>query len=138
MILYLVEELKQAQVGYSVDEGGESLTGTGEGDWRENWLVIGYEDECGDPIFIDVAEDDFPVYTSVHGCGNWEPNLIAVSFNNFIKALSYIKEISIGRESPVERERNPVPSSDRARILETIANENPKISLTFWEIWLQE
>lgn len=59
--LFSSNELGEAQLGYSVDINGQSLAGTGDGDWHPSWLVIGNEDETGDPIFIDTDDDQFPV-----------------------------------------------------------------------------
>jgi hypothetical protein len=138
VILHRHDELRQGQVGYSIDDQGTALTGDAPGDWRENWLVIGYEDECGDPIFIDATRQEFPVYTAPHGKGDWVPNLVATSFANFIRALTYVKNLSVGRENPVEREANPVPASERRAILEAISHENSGASLEFWETWLND
>ncbi|MGQ7887485.1 hypothetical protein [Paenibacillus sp. WC2504] len=52
--LFSSDELEKAQIGYCIDTNGQSLTGNGDGDWLQSWLVIGYEDETGDPIFIDI------------------------------------------------------------------------------------
>jgi hypothetical protein len=136
VILFSLRELVQAQVGYSTDGKGNSLIGTAEGDWLENWLVIGYEDLCGDPIFIDTGVGNFPVYTAMHGAGEWRPKLIAVSFANFIQGLRYIKDVSSGRESPAAIENKPLPSGDCERILKLIESENQGVSLEFWEAWL--
>ena len=136
VILFSLQELNQAQVGYSNDGKGNSLIGTAEGDWLVNWLVIGYEDLCGDPIFIDIGVGGFPVYTAMHGTGEWRPKLIALSFANFIQGLEYIKDVSAGRETPVAIEINPLPSDSCERILKLIENENQGVSLEFWEAWL--
>ena len=55
--LFSSEDLEEAQLGYSVDIDGQSLVGTEEGDWLSSWLVIGNEDETGDPIFIDTDDE---------------------------------------------------------------------------------
>lgn len=44
-------------------------------------LSLVYEDETGDPIFIDIEDGQFPVYTVMHGEGDWEPHKISVSLN---------------------------------------------------------
>ncbi len=88
--LFKVKELQKAQLGYSVDPNGNSLCGYKEGDWRESWLVIANEDQCGDPIFIDLAIEDSPVYTAIHGEEFWEPQVIANSFRDFIQAFQHI------------------------------------------------
>ena len=85
----------------------------GFGDWRESWLVIGYEDECGDPIFIDAAGPEFAVYTAAHGTGDWVPDPVATSFANFVRALTLVKNLSVGRETPVERETIPISTNER-------------------------
>lgn len=36
------------------------------------------EDQTGDPIFIDAADDQFPVYTAMHGEGDWESDKITL------------------------------------------------------------
>ena len=69
--IYDVEELEEAQIGYSVHPSGTSLIDENPGSWQTNWVVIGYEDGCGDPIFIDSEADGFPVYTAIHGTGYW-------------------------------------------------------------------
>ena len=53
--LFSVNELSNAQLGYSINSDGNSLIGEENGDWKENWFVIGKlcEDLCGDPIFVD-------------------------------------------------------------------------------------
>jgi hypothetical protein len=48
------------------------LTGQSEGDWKPNWLVIGFEDLCGDPLFVDIESAGFPVFTAAHGMENWK------------------------------------------------------------------
>lgn len=51
-------------MGYATNPQGKVLTGEAEGDWRANWIVIGEDETCGDPIFIDAAQERFP---GVHG-----------------------------------------------------------------------
>jgi len=53
--IYTLDELEEAQMGYSVDPLGNSLVDNAEGSWKKEWLVIGYEDLCGDPIFSYAA-----------------------------------------------------------------------------------
>ena len=135
--LFPAEELKDAQVGYSISDSGESLTGNKEGDWREEWLVVGSEDLCGDPIFVDLTKPEFPVFTAAHGEGYWNPILIASSFQGFINALEEIGRVAQGRKNPIELERKPVSASERERALSRIAEFNPEASLEFWENWFE-
>jgi hypothetical protein len=56
--LFALVDMQQAQVGYSVSADGSSVCSRENGSWRPNWLVIGYEAACGDPIFIDTSAQD--------------------------------------------------------------------------------
>src|SRR5215469_4089127 len=71
-----VAELDAAQRGYIIVPEGD------ETDWQDEWVVIGHEETCGDPIFIDASDDDFPVYTATHGIGEWRPRLISFTFRH--------------------------------------------------------
>ncbi len=121
------------QVGYSVSPEGQSLIGDKQGDWLENWIVIGHEEQCGDPIFIDKSAPNFPVYTAMHGEGSWDPEQIAASLDGFRKALSAITRIARGRENPVGLENNPLSQSDRDSALAEIRLHNAEVNLEFWD-----
>ncbi|MED4054626.1 hypothetical protein P4654_10895 [Niallia taxi] len=86
--------LEDMQLGYSMDSNGRSLVGTNHGKWRENWFVIGYHDESGDPIFIVINKKSFSVYTAEHGIGEWNSKAITSSFIGFIKISNYLAELS--------------------------------------------
>ncbi len=58
-------QVKSGQVGYSVSPAGKYLPDDRDGDWRKEWAVIGYEDACGAPIFLDTSLAGFPVYTAI-------------------------------------------------------------------------
>lgn len=130
-------ELDEAQTGYSVDTNGTPLVDGEPGSWQRGWVVIGYEDSCGDPIFIDTETEDFPVYTAMHGTGKWEPHLIATSLRNFAAAMSEVREVAKERETPVQLDASPISSAERNSVLDSIRRHNPRIDLTFWEIWLE-
>ena len=134
--IHSANEIQEAQIGYSVDPDGNSLVTNEEGSWKENWLVIGYEDLCGDPIFVDTQTDGWLVYTAMHGAGSWNPILISSSIESFAKALEMISELGKGRETPVELERNPLPSGERDEALKEIQRENPEADMGFWREWL--
>ncbi|HZG73434.1 MAG TPA: hypothetical protein VEY51_18000 [Chondromyces sp.] len=86
--LFSSEEFEEGQLGYSVDEEGKSLTGNNEGDWKETWFVIGYDEDLGDPIFIDIEDKNYPVMTAMHGEGDWEPEVMFSSLNEFLEYIS--------------------------------------------------
>ena len=137
VMLYPADELEEAQLGYSVGESGEDLTGENAGDWKRSWLVIAYEDLQGEPLFIDQSVPELPVYTAAHGAGAWNPALIASSLRGFIEALEEVEHVSKGRGNPVEAERNPLPDGERQRTLSRIAEVNGNAPLEFWESWLE-
>ena len=132
------DELSDAQVGYAVGPTGESLVGESDGDWQAEWLVVGYEGLTGDPLFVDTSEEDWPVYTAMHGEGAWEPDRIADSFMGFLEALQLVRNAGLGRDNPVALEANPLPARDAERILAEIRRRNPESSPDFWTIWLTE
>ncbi len=134
--VYGVNELEEAQIGYAIDPSGTSLVDGEPGSWERKWVVIGHEDGCGDPIFIDTETEDFPVYTAMHGTGNWEPKLIATGLRNFAVAMCEIGTVAKGRENPVQFETNPITLAERASVLDRIQHDNPGIDPAFWETWL--
>jgi hypothetical protein len=131
------EDLPQAQLGYSVSPGGESLTGEEDGDWHSTWLVIAENDESGDPLFVDIALPAMPVYTARHGEGSWKPSLVAESFASFVAALERVQALSQGRDTPVALGENPLPPTEVDEALTLIASENPRGESDFWESWLR-
>ena len=131
-------QIDEAQLGYSRDSNGQSLCGRKDGDWKDEWLVIAYEDLCGDPIFIDTSVNNMPVYTAMHGQGRWEPELIADTFDGFVESLKAVKSVAAGRENPVELESNPLPNAQCEQILKTIRVANPKADTAFWYLWLNQ
>lgn len=136
--VYQPAEIEAGQVGYSISSDGKLLIGEKDGDWRGTWLVIGYDETCGDPIFINTDEEGYPVYTAMIGKGRWDPVLIAVSLRAFGKALSAIATVAKGREYPVALEQNPLSRPEEEAALATIRQHNPKIDLGFWQTLLSE
>ncbi|KAB7709067.1 hypothetical protein F9802_02785 [Bacillus aerolatus] len=87
-ILFKENELEAEQLGYSVDERGNSLTGKAKGDWQEEWIVIGYEEDLEDPLIVDTSRESCPVLTAEHGTGEWEPIVLFHSLRNMKKSIS--------------------------------------------------
>jgi hypothetical protein len=107
--------------------------GYANGDWQAEWLVIGHEGLCGDPLFIDTEDDDFPVYTADHGEGSWTARLVAFSFRHFGQILDRLHQLSRGRSNPVELERHPLSDGERIAFMEFIRRESPDVDFGFWE-----
>ena len=127
--VYRAPGVQALQIGYSVCPTGEPL----ETDWRKEWVVIGYEECCGDPIFIDSSADGFPVYTAIHGEGVWEAKQIAVSLEAFGHVLVAIADVAKGRETPLALENNPLTLAEKQATIAAIKHQNPSVSLDFWE-----
>ena len=85
--LFFKDEFKEGQLGYREDEEGNSFVGNNEGDWKESWFVIGYDEDLGDPIFVDINNKNYPVLTAEHGMGEWEPSVLYDSLEEFIKDI---------------------------------------------------
>jgi len=81
-----IAELEEAQHGYRVNPlTGDDLTGDGSGDWRRSWVTVGWEADLGDPLFVDLARADLPVFTAMHGGGSWEPEPVALSLASLLR-----------------------------------------------------
>lgn len=135
--LFEASEIERKQVGYSVAPDGTSLCGTGEGQWRPSWIVIGCETACGDPLFIETNNSALPVFTAIHGEDDWEPVPIAISVKVFLTSLEEFAQVAAGRRNPVERDANPLTEDERNLFLGRIAALNDGlVELGFWEALL--
>ncbi|HDR7794597.1 TPA: hypothetical protein QCY19_003240 [Bacillus luti] len=90
--LFNSDEIEEGQLGYSLDEEGQSLIGSAEGDWKEGWIVIGIDSYLGDPIFVDSNDENCPVYTAMHAEGQWEPECIVERIEDLIEKLKSISK----------------------------------------------
>ena len=135
--LWDVGELEAGQVGYSRAPDGADLTSSDPGGWVASWLVIGVEDQCGDPLFVDLAVPGFPVYTAMHGLGMWDPDQIGDSFGTFVSALRDVASEAEGRTNPVELEENSIATATIKSLLERIQKSNPTSDMNFWSSWFE-
>ncbi len=136
--LLSVAEVEDGQIGYSVGPDGKSLCSGVTGAWEPNWIVIGCETACGDPIFIDIRAVALPVFTAIHGEGTWEPTQIATSIEAFVKCIQEFSRISVGRKNPVEHDANPLSEADRTAFLRRIARVNQATTAPeFWDVLLE-
>jgi len=104
--LFSAAEVEDGQIGYSVSRDGSSLCSDENGAWQPNWVVIGYETACGDPLFVDTDAATLPVFTATHGQGAWEPIQIAASVETFGKCIDEFSRISSGRGNLASRMRS--------------------------------
>lgn len=89
------ETFDDFQEGYKYNGAtGEILDATKPGHFKENWYVI-CSNDYNDPFYVDLSEQDqnFPVYFSWHGSGNWEPVKVAENLNDFAVKLMSIQKV---------------------------------------------
>lgn len=103
--IFNLDDLEEGQVGYSIDSDGNSLVSNEEGSWKDEWIVIGRETLCGDPIIVDINEVEFPIFKLMHGMGEWSGgSYLSESiekFTNEIKEVNnFIYEKSMGNTTP--------------------------------------
>lgn len=124
--LFPLDQLQAAQQGYGIIPEGD------ETDWRPEWVVVGNEELCGDPVFIDIDDDEFPVYTAAHGMENWRPQLLAFSFRHFLQIMEQLQELSRRRANPVQLQNHPVTQEENDAFVEFIRHQSPDVDFHFW------
>jgi hypothetical protein len=134
--IFTLENIEKQQVGYSVNENGKSLVGNKSGDWKKNWIVIA-TDNMDDPIFVDIENQNLPVFIAEHGNGDWEENYIAISIENFSRILNDLQQLSIKRANPVQIEENPISETELEMFLSKTKDENKGMDVEYWEIFLE-
>jgi len=128
-------DLQEAQCGYAVSDEGESFVGTAPGDWQPDWLVIGNETTCGDPIFLRTASP-YPVFTAMHGEGDWNPEPVAPSLEAFRECLRLFNAFAQGRTCPVDLDANKPSEEEQNLFLERIKaiNVGDADTSAFWRL----
>lgn len=115
--------IKDLQLGYSVHPDGTDLSGQNEGDWQKGWVVIGTDTEAGDPFFVDTNESSLPVYTSMHGMGEWSAELVASSLVSFLEVLSYLSALSKQDFAQIDPDENTITDIKELAIIEKKLHE---------------
>jgi len=133
--LYELGELDAAQLGYSVHPSGSSLVGNSPGDWQGEWIVVGRETACGDPIFLS-TKSPHPRLTAMHGQGEWIPKIIAPTLDRFWECLQAFRSFAIGRGSPGEADANPPDDAGIQAYLEEIRRfcNGDVNAVVFWTV----
>ena len=136
--LFRCDELPRGQVGFAVALDGESLVGVGPGYWRPEWVVIGHETACGDPIFAS-DETPHPVFSAMHGEGSWDPKLVAPSLEAFAHCLRAFQRFAVGRSSSIEINANPPTPEQQGQfltVIRSLTNRNQD-ALGFWAVEIE-
>lgn len=98
-------------------DGGE-LSGPNEGDWQESWVVIGADTEVGDPFFVDTNDPSFPVYTAMHGMGEWSTELVSTSLSSFLESLAYLNSVGKQEHAQIDPDENTVTDPVKSTAIE--------------------
>ncbi|MBP6323386.1 MAG: SMI1/KNR4 family protein [Chitinophagales bacterium] len=130
------DNIKSGQIGFSIDKSGKPLISKKPGDWKKNWIVIA-TDDLGDPIFVDSDNTNLSVFISQHGQGAWKETYIASSLEIFKEILSDLKRLSIGRDNPIQIEKNPITEIELNNFLAKCKTKNTEIDIWFWEDFLE-
>jgi len=133
--LFNPDSIAECQLGYAVAPDGKSLRSDAPGGWHSDWLVIGHETSCGDPIFMS-QQAPHPVNTAMHGMGTWEAMPVAPTLESFWKCLALFKHFSRGRENPVDRDTNPPDDEEIERYLTEILDlcHGDEEAAAFWSV----
>lgn len=129
--------IKDIQLGYSVHPDGSDLSGTNEGDWQKSWVVIGTDTEVGDPFFVDTSEPSLPVYTAMHGMGEWSAELVSTSLTSFLEVLDYLNSISKQKFARIDPDENTITDPKE---LAAIKKKLQEISgeKYYWKIFIEQ
>lgn len=131
------EHVTDEQVGYSVTMDGLSLVTGKRGDWKEEWLAIGYEEDSDEPVFVNMKTAALKVSSAQHGEDGWDPFYIADSLDNLRNIVQLLQTVSGGRANPEELEGNPISDEERQKVLQEIKRQNPQSEPWFWELFLE-
>ena len=115
--IYEKDEIEDAQAGYRYN----GLTGEVIEEWfGEEYIVIGNDSCCGDPIIAKVDEEEIPIYFMFHD--DWSSlQLIASSLEQFVDILKKLEETDLEDKD------------ECVNVLEDIKQEVPSASYEYWE-----
>lgn len=115
--IYGKDEIEEAQAGYRYN----GLTGEPIEDWiGDEYIVIGNDSCCGDPIIAKIDEEELPIYSMFHD--NWVSlQIIANSLEQFTNILKKLDETDLADKEECKN------------IFKSIKQEVPNISYDYWE-----
>jgi len=115
--IYTKDEIEEAQAGYRYNgvskEKNEEWIG-------EEYIVIGNDSCCGDPIIAKIDEEEIKIYSMFND--DWSSlQLIASTFEQFINFLKKIDETNLEDKEECKR------------LLEQIKTDLPNEAYDYWE-----
>jgi len=136
--LFDEKDIEKGQIGYSRLANGTSIVGQENGDWLAHWLVMGREPNLGDPIFIDISNPDFPIYTAAHGEGSWSPELISSTYSGFLRIIEKLEVLAAKRRNPTKMQENPMTKEEYDEFIEFVSDKGGLVDASFWEILIAD
>lgn len=133
----MTDEVEAEQDIFTKDSHGRTLITGKRGDWKEEWLVIGYEDLSGNPIFVNTKSPVLRVSSAQTDDYGWDPFYIAESIDNLKGIVELLQTVAQGRADENELEANPISDEERQRILDEIKKQNPNVDMWFWAGFLE-
>jgi len=129
--------IEELQIGYGIHPDGSDLSGSNEGDWQKNWVVIGTDTEVGDPFFVDTNEPLLPVYTAMHGMGEWDYEEVSTSLSLFLDVLIYLNSVSNQSFARINPDENTITDSEK---LSDIENKLSRLSgkKDYWKNFIEQ
>lgn len=114
------------------------LSGLGKSkeQWNPDWLVIGH-DEMGMPVFANIKEKDWPVFTGTHDDKGWNVYKIAPDLGSFFRFLSWILPFCEGREDMEKLREHPIDEKKADEVIDKIEKQVQDGAAWYWELWLQ-
>lgn len=135
IFLYSEQEGIEGQKGYRSGFSEDALFSSFDGDWNPNWYVIG-KDELNSAFYIDISQEEPEIFIALSGFDEWQQINVAANSSNFVKILSWIEKISVGRETEELLEKNPIPDIIKEQVLLQIKKENPNSEVSYWAEFL--
>tara|TARA_R110002167_G_C12455313_1_gene632188 strand:+ start:250 stop:765 length:516 start_codon:yes stop_codon:yes gene_type:complete len=135
-IISSVDELENEQLGYSKHPDGTDLTGINHGDWLQGWVVFARDADLGDPIFTDTKDENSPVYTAMHGEGEWCPELVSPNLTSFMASLNFLASTTKEKCSRINPNENTITDLNELSNLKNKLNELNKDS-SFWSNFIE-
>lgn len=117
MYFYDKDEIADAQIGYRVYPDGRKIK-----EWLgDEYFVVGNDSTCGDPLFINVNEKNYPVYFMFHD--DWEDSImkIADSLEECEKIFNVLKGVDYTNQESVKN------------VKESLEKINSKAYKLYWE-----
>ena len=122
-VLYEVDELAEAQIGYAVGVDDDDLTGDAPGQWRPLWLVVGEEEYGRDTLLVDLGDARLPVLVAAEDDAGWAAVELAESFAALAALLAELAEAARS-------------GADPAALLVRALARTPQAGRAAWREWL--